>query len=278
MTTYTPKLLLPLPAFDSTLWQDQYYTAMRIIDAAVGLFTSLPGFRGIWANSTAYAADDIVLDSATAQIYVCQAAHTSPASGTFAAARLLYPAYWRVFNPAATNRGAWAASTAYEINDFVLAAGTVGSVYACCVAAHTSSGVFTDDLAAGYWTVLIDFGTSLTWGGTQNYTGATMSVAAPAAAASPTTKTYVDTLLALKADLASPALTGSPTGPTAALNTNTNQLATCAFVVTQIISTGLSLVLPGQTAKGGQGLVTNGTSANWGRPITLQDYQNFGGF
>lgn len=40
--------------------------------------------------------------------------------------------------------------------------------------------------------------------------------------------------LALKADLASPALTGTPTAPTAIAGTNTTQLATTAFVTTAI--------------------------------------------
>lgn len=44
------------------------------------------------------------------------------------------------------------------------------------------------------------------------------------------TKTQVDTSLALKANLASPALTGVPTAPTPAAGTNTNQLANTAFV------------------------------------------------
>ena len=43
----------------------------------------------------------------------------------------------------------------------------------------------------------------------------------------------INTLLPLKAPLASPALTGTPTAPTAALNTNTTQLATTAFVIGQ---------------------------------------------
>jgi hypothetical protein len=37
--------------------------------------------------------------------------------------------------------------------------------------------------------------------------------------------------LALKADLASPALTGTPTAPTADPGTNTTQVATTAFVM-----------------------------------------------
>ena len=44
------------------------------------------------------------------------------------------------------------------------------------------------------------------------------------------TVTAVNTGLALKANLASPALTGAPTAPTAAAGTNTTQIATTAFV------------------------------------------------
>ncbi len=44
------------------------------------------------------------------------------------------------------------------------------------------------------------------------------------------TKTQIDQALALKAPLASPALTGVPTAPTAAAGTNTAQLANTAFV------------------------------------------------
>ncbi|ORL68363.1 hypothetical protein B7H19_15520 [Pseudomonas putida] len=44
------------------------------------------------------------------------------------------------------------------------------------------------------------------------------------------TKTQIDQALALKANLASPALTGIPTAPTAAAGTNTAQLANTAFV------------------------------------------------
>ena len=46
--------------------------------------------------------------------------------------------------------------------------------------------------------------------------------------------TDVNTSLALKANLASPALTGTPTAPTAAVNTNTTQVATTAYTVAEI--------------------------------------------
>lgn len=44
----------------------------------------------------------------------------------------------------------------------------------------------------------------------------------------------LDALVALKAALASPALTGTPTAPTAAANTNTTQIASTAYVQTEI--------------------------------------------
>mgnify|MGYP007086240955 CR=1 FL=1 len=46
--------------------------------------------------------------------------------------------------------------------------------------------------------------------------------------------------LALKADLASPALTGTPTAPTATSGTNTTQIATTAFVTSAVAAASLS--------------------------------------
>lgn len=50
----------------------------------------------------------------------------------------------------------------------------------------------------------------------------------------PNFATTMTNALNLKAPLASPALTGTPTAPTAAVNTNTTQIATTAYVVAQI--------------------------------------------
>ena len=64
--------------------------------------------------------------------------------------------------------------------------------------------------------------------------------------------TNIITELGTKADLASPALTGTPTAPTAAASTNTTQIATTAFVQGEISGLG-----------GGTGNVSNtGTPAN----------------
>jgi hypothetical protein len=51
-------------------------------------------------------------------------------------------------------------------------------------------------------------------------------------------KSQLDTLLAAKAPLASPALTGTPTAPTAAPATNTTQIATTAFVQEALLGAG----------------------------------------
>jgi len=50
------------------------------------------------------------------------------------------------------------------------------------------------------------------------------------------------TAIATKADLASPALTGTPTAPTAAADTNTTQIATTAFVQTAMAAAGAGTV------------------------------------
>lgn len=60
------------------------------------------------------------------------------------------------------------------------------------------------------------------------------AMADPTAAQDAATKNYTDTALALKAPLASPALTGVPTAPTATGGTNTTQIATTAFVTAAI--------------------------------------------
>lgn len=63
----------------------------------------------------------------------------------------------------------------------------------------------------------------------------------------------------LKAPLASPALTGTPTAPTAASGTNNTQVATTAFA-TQL---AFAAALPAQTGNSGKFITTDGTTASW---------------
>lgn len=62
----------------------------------------------------------------------------------------------------------------------------------------------------------------------------TLNELAAALADDPNFSTTITNALALKAPLASPALTGTPAAPTAALGTNTTQVATTAFVKAEI--------------------------------------------
>ena len=78
-----------------------------------------------------------------------------------------------------------------------------------------------------------------------------------------TRKDYVDGALALKAPLASPALTGVPTAPTAAAGTNTTQIATTAFV--QSAAASAVTAKASSAAPLMDGVATSGTSTNYAR-------------
>lgn len=71
--------------------------------------------------------------------------------------------------------------------------------------------------------------------------------------------TATQTALNLKANLNSPALTGTPTAPTAAAGTNNTQIATTAFVQ----QTAFASTLPDQTGNTGKFLTTDGSNASW---------------
>ncbi len=60
--------------------------------------------------------------------------------------------------------------------------------------------------------------------------------------------TAIASAISSKADLNSPALTGTPTGPTAPATTNTTQLATTAFVRTEITNLGTIGTMAAQNA------------------------------
>ena len=60
--------------------------------------------------------------------------------------------------------------------------------------------------------------------------------------------TAIASAISSKADLNSPALTGTPTAPTAASGTNTTQLATTAFVIANAVPSGLISMWSGTIA------------------------------
>ena len=66
--------------------------------------------------------------------------------------------------------------------------------------------------------------------------------------------------LSAKAPLASPTFTGTPAAPTAAQGTNTTQVATTAYVQTELANVD---ALPDQSGNSGKYLTTDGTNASW---------------
>jgi len=96
--------------------------------------------------------------------------------------------------------------------------------------------------------------------------------------------TTVTTSLAAKAPLAGPALTGTPTAPTASSGTNTTQIATTAFVQQEVTAAGsynnasVDTHLNRSTASTGEVLSWNGTDYDWiaqaaggGASVTISD-------
>ena len=71
----------------------------------------------------------------------------------------------------------------------------------------------------------------------------------------------ISNAIASKADTNSPALTGTPTAPTATLGTNTTQIASCAFAIANGVPSGCILLWSGSVASIPSGWVLcNGSS------------------
>ena len=116
-------------------------------------------YKGAWATSTAYKVDDVVTRGGST--YICLIANTS---GTFATD--LAASKWESFVRGLRNRGFWATSTAYLVDDIV----TNGISYYVADLDHTSgSGGFAAE-AAERWTEVVSGTDSLpSQAGNTNY-------------------------------------------------------------------------------------------------------------
>lgn len=105
VSSFTPNFSLNLVDFDSSPWDDDEHDNWRQIDAIMAKYMSIPGNTGLWANGTAYvvgAEPSIAIDEDLGSIWQCAVAHTSAASGTFAADRAANPTYWVSWTVAAS--------------------------------------------------------------------------------------------------------------------------------------------------------------------------------
>lgn len=138
----------------------------------------------------------------------------------------------RIKRRASGNAGAPAALKSAELahnevdNTLYVDKGDDGSGNATSILALAGSGAFAD------------LSTTQTVGGAKTFSIVPKSSQDASGATDLVRKSQVDTLLAAKAPLASPALTGTPTAPTAAPATNTTQIATTAFVQEALAGAG----------------------------------------
>lgn len=92
---FTPYLRLNKPPFDTIPWDTAINGDLDIIDGFIAQYMSVPNFAGAWANSTAYAVGQVLLDPTSATMWHCNVAHTSSAvPATFAGDRTTFPSYW----------------------------------------------------------------------------------------------------------------------------------------------------------------------------------------
>jgi hypothetical protein len=147
----TPNFKLFQPMFDRKAWHQYVNKNFSIIDAVLTTYLDVGNIVGVWENSTSYNEGDRVIDPVVGQVFEAASDHTSAASPTtFAEDRDANPTYWTSLAVTARGLGAWAPGTLYQPNDFVVD----GTIYAVCIATHTSTGVFADD--AAFWDYLID--------------------------------------------------------------------------------------------------------------------------
>jgi hypothetical protein len=91
---YTTAYRFTLPDYNVVGWHTYEYRNWQALDALLNSFVQLLNFKGVWANSTAYAINDIAADSSDGLLYKSTANHTSPATGSFSAARTATPGQW----------------------------------------------------------------------------------------------------------------------------------------------------------------------------------------
>lgn len=154
MVDLTPNFKFKLTTPNRRGWQDEYYDNFRGVDAALSSILSVADYTGVWTNDQDYTVGQKATDGDNSIIYEVLVDHTSAASPTtFFEDRIANPTYWTAWSLPARSRGAWASDTAYSMGDFVSDSGT--GKFAVCIIPHTSTSSFTDDIASGYWDVLL---------------------------------------------------------------------------------------------------------------------------
>jgi hypothetical protein len=156
--SYTKNFNLKKVNFNWVTWHDLEHENWDVIDALLYNVAAISNIQGVWENDVTVIVGDRYIDDTSGQIWEVQVAHTTAASGTFAADRTANPTYWLVIEPLTpVSKGTWALSTPYTKNDYVQIEGVV----AIAIDTHVSrsSGTIDDDIA--HWNYLIDIRTDI---------------------------------------------------------------------------------------------------------------------
>ena len=241
---------LPIGTADQTLamTSGQRANLLLAFDSSGNIAAVTGGgrFRGDWLTATAYVISDYFRDPVSKNIYSVVAAHTSGVLATDISAGRVQLAINVEDVEAAKTAAQNAATTA--TTQAGVATTQAGTATTQAGVATTQAGVATTQ--AGVATTQAGIATSAAGTATTQAGIATTKAAEAAASAASIAggpvpeapsdgKTYgrKDAAWAEAAPLASPALTGVPTAPTAAVGTNTTQLATTAHVFAERAAT-----------------------------------------
>ncbi|MBU2051506.1 MAG: hypothetical protein KKH61_21355 [Gammaproteobacteria bacterium] len=224
-----------IPTFDAPGWGASLERNFDVVDSILYTVTGIGNVQGAWDNSTTYAVAVRVVDTSDDQLWQCYVAHTSAASGTFAADRAANPTYWRTVVNGVVPRGDWVTATGYNPSEIVTDNGRTG----VCQAIFTSSASYDQDVIDGNIVTIVDtsafsdFNTAIAAASalTTLATGDLLGVVDVSDTNNLKKITYANLAAQLLADTA---LTGVPSAPTASAGTNTTQVATTAFVTAAI--------------------------------------------
>jgi hypothetical protein len=158
-TNTTASFNFNLTDFDKIPWHTEQHNNWHIVDALMARFLNISSVKGVWENALSVVLAERYIDSATDIIYEVLVAHTTPSSGTFAAARTANPTYWQSVTVDTSSKGTYAQATAYSPNDFVQDGGRFGIVQASYTSDNTQATAalsYDTDVTAGNIVTLID--------------------------------------------------------------------------------------------------------------------------
>jgi len=158
-TDTTTNFNLNLTDFDKIPWGEEQHNNWHIMDALMARFVAISLIQGAWENALIVAVGDRYIDTDQDLIYEVLVAHTTPSTGTFAAARIATSTNWQAVTVDVANKGTYAQATVYSPNNFVQDGGRFGLVqidYTSDNTAATTALSYDADVTNGDIITLLD--------------------------------------------------------------------------------------------------------------------------